>query len=171
MLLLRATPPHFLPRASRIAYHATPTDPRKLKKNVVMFASIQANCGAQVALTSRTYAQAKKFKTMLSRTKIQWPDIRWVTTTSLTASPCPLGADLPLDTSDRNDLAFLQYTSGSTAAPKVGTHPGGWSCLLHCHSQRLVAWLSCCFSFLVVAFVFRTFCCFFVSVSCRRASW
>ena len=98
-------------------------DPRKLKKNVVMFATIQHSCGAAVALTSQTYIKVKKLKGMLSMSKIPWPDITWVTTgDKLTGAPCPSpdGSDPALDAAAPADLAFLQYTSGSTAEPKVG---------------------------------------------------
>jgi len=85
-----------------------------------MFATIQHNCGAQVALTSRTYTRVKKMKGMLSRSKIGWPDIKWVVTDkSLTGKPHPDADTAVLDQAKWDDLAFLQYTSGSTAEPKV----------------------------------------------------
>ena len=100
--------------------HVWRADPRKLKKNVVMFATIQHKCGAQVALTSRTYTRVKKMKGMLSRSKIGWPDIKWVVTDkSLTGKPHPDADTAVLDQAKWDDLAFLQYTSGSTAEPKV----------------------------------------------------
>ena len=43
-----------------------PPDPRKLKKDLYMFASIQASSGAQVALSHQGYNHLKKVKDRLA---------------------------------------------------------------------------------------------------------
>lgn len=48
---------------SRCPYiYACPSDPRRLKKDLYMFASIQSSSGAQIALTHAAYNYVKKVK-------------------------------------------------------------------------------------------------------------
>mmetsp|Transcript_134 Transcript_134/g.153 ORF Transcript_134/g.153 Transcript_134/m.153 type:complete len:1054 (-) Transcript_134:272-3433(-) len=105
-------------RAGVIAVPVFPPDPRKLKKDLYMFKAIQGNCEAQVALTSSIYNYAKKMsdiKGFFSQGE-SWPTLNWVVTDTL-FTEAPSGAfdfKPPSDT----DIAFLQYTSGSTSEPK-----------------------------------------------------
>lgn len=122
-------------RAQVVAVPAYPPDPSKLKKNVRMFASIQASCGATVALTSEKYNMLTNVASMKERVKslfsfggkssaVEWPEMKWVTTDTLTTTPCPASNEADLDQATEGDIAFLQYTSGSTATPKV---PSLWT--------------------------------------------
>lgn len=65
-------------RAGIIAVPVFPPDPFRLKKDIVMFATITGNCGARVALTSSAYNSAKKMsalKNMFSR-DLAWPELQ-----------------------------------------------------------------------------------------------
>lgn len=106
-------------RAGVVAVPVYPPDPRRLKKNMYMFASIQGSSGARVALTSKSYNWAKRatgIKEVFSREKATWPDVKWVVTDGLLGKDAPDGQDI--DTVEPHKVAFLQYTSGSTAEPK-----------------------------------------------------
>lgn len=60
----------------------------------------------------------ERLKSLFGAEPVRWPDIAWVTTEPLTGV-APDGEEGVLDTCTEGDLAFLQYTSGSTAEPKV----------------------------------------------------
>ena len=58
-------------------------------------------------------------KGRLTGTKLSWPEITWVPTNSLqTQAFNNNSADIGLDTATKDELAFLQFTSGSTSTPK-----------------------------------------------------
>ncbi|KAJ0406452.1 hypothetical protein ATCC90586_001931 [Pythium insidiosum] len=112
-------------RAGVVAVPVYPPDPRKMKKDITMFIAVASNCGAQVALTCGMYYNIKKIaaikqKLTLGRGQPSWPEhLSWVVTDDLVA----LDVDAALwrkpdDAPSARDLAFLQYTSGSTSAPK-----------------------------------------------------
>ena len=125
-------------RAGLVAVPTYPPDPQRSKANFGAFATIARDCGAQVALTHRAYSQlsslaalqdaSKRIFGLFSRASeesgasrspaLQWPDwLAWVQTDGLTSgSSLALAAAAPPVADDA--LAFLQYTSGSTAEPK-----------------------------------------------------
>jgi acyl-CoA synthetase (AMP-forming)/AMP-acid ligase II len=116
-------------RAGLVAVPVFPPDPRKLKKDMHMFASIAGNCGAKVALTSSLYNAATKMAALKALFTASgssgWPDLAWVTVDELpvyksldkaAASGGQVAAEAFVGV--RSELAFLQYTSGSTSDPK-----------------------------------------------------
>jgi len=113
-------------RAGIIAVPVYPPNPTKLGKDIAQFVSIQGTSGAQVALTSTSYNWAKKaggLRNMFSKSKtMRWPELKWIVTNK---TPYEKLEDknntrllLPAHQIDPSSVAFLQFTSGSTSAPK-----------------------------------------------------
>ncbi len=100
-----------------------PPDPRRLKKDLYMFASIQASSGAKVALTHAAYNHLKKVGELASFFKrdgngAAWPEaLVWVAIEAWGPSSAPPVHPHVLEM-DAQAPCFLQFTSGSTSAPK-----------------------------------------------------
>ncbi|KAF0686778.1 Aste57867_21441 [Aphanomyces stellatus] len=107
-------------RAGVVAVPVYPPDPRKIRKDIVMFTTVCSNAGAKIALTNSTYNYAKKVLDIKQKItfseKYPWPDLQWVETEALAATQAPSATSLSPPSLD--ELAFLQYTSGSTSDPK-----------------------------------------------------
>ncbi|KAH9157046.1 hypothetical protein AeRB84_001084 [Aphanomyces euteiches] len=107
-------------RAGVVAVPVYPPDPRKLRKDIVMFATVCSNTGAKVALTNKSYNYAKKVLDIKQKVtfseRYPWPDLQWVETDTLATATPPHATNIIPPSLD--DLAFLQYTSGSTSDPK-----------------------------------------------------
>jgi acyl-CoA synthetase (AMP-forming)/AMP-acid ligase II len=114
-------------KAGIIGVPVFPPDPLKLQKDLHHFVSIQQNSGAAIALSHNLYNFAKKIagiKNVFSANKIgSWPDLQWVSVDDILASgknkvnkngAIPMLPPPPI----HSDIAFLQYTSGSTSEPK-----------------------------------------------------
>jgi acyl-CoA synthetase (AMP-forming)/AMP-acid ligase II len=117
-------------KAGIIAVPVFPPDPFKLKKDMHHFVSIQQSSGADTALTHGVYNSAKKYAKLSSMfsssTGVKWPDhLRWVVLDDiLTRAKKNQRVDasiiktLPPKAKADDQIAFLQYTSGSTSEPK-----------------------------------------------------
>ena len=112
-------------KAGLIAVPTFPPDPRRLTKDLKMFANIAKSCNATAALTSASYNYASKlgslqeaFSVTSTSDQCKWPELRWIVTDNLyTISPViSISDSKKLQISC--DIAFLQYTSGSTSEPK-----------------------------------------------------
>jgi acyl-CoA synthetase (AMP-forming)/AMP-acid ligase II/acyl carrier protein len=105
-------------KASLIAVPAMVPDPMNPAKGLVTFHAIARDCGARLALTTTTYQRAKwlgGLRGALTFRRADWPDLKWLASDKRFGRPGPLPsprADGP------SDVAFLQYTSGSTSAPR-----------------------------------------------------
>ena len=107
-------------KAGLVAVPTFPPDPSKLNKDVQMFGVVASSCGAKVALTSLAYNMATKLatvkSTVFSAESVKWPDLNWIVTDDVMTSS---GANLAWRGQERSsEVAFLQYTSGSTSEPK-----------------------------------------------------
>ncbi|GBG28814.1 Polyketide synthase, partial [Hondaea fermentalgiana] len=92
-----------------------------MSKDLKMFVAVQSSCKATVALTSSAYDFAKRvtgFKQLFTG-GAKWPSLRWLVSD---AGKLPNGVrgsyQEVVPAPMRDTLAFLQYTSGSTSAPK-----------------------------------------------------
>lgn len=102
-----------------------------MKKDISMFMTVTKNCQARVALTCSSYYNAKKILAIKQKLtfsdQLPWPEhLAWIVADDLVDIK-GLEGKLWLPTSHApraGDTAFLQYTSGSTSAPKgvVLTH-------------------------------------------------
>ena len=108
-------------KADLVAVPVFPPDPRKLKKDMYMFASIANDSGATHALTHSFYDHMKKavgvknFFTS-ANAAAKWPELTWIVTDKLKKGGNIMDATFAPPTP--TNLAFLQYTSGSTSEPK-----------------------------------------------------
>jgi amino acid adenylation domain-containing protein/non-ribosomal peptide synthase protein (TIGR01720 family) len=91
---------------------AVPAYPPRLNRNVDRLAAIGADAGATLALTNGKSAPSGK---LLNGHTPALARMRWVTTDTL---PLDLANEWREHRADGDALAYLQYTSGSTAAPK-----------------------------------------------------
>jgi len=128
-------------KAGIIAVPVFPPDPRRLKKDLNHFVSIQSSSGARVALTHGAYNFAKNMagaKNLFTMGGEKWPEMRWIQvddvlnkakTASAPAAAVGGAGGAGVGAVVGTDIAFLQYTSGSTSEPKgvMITH----DCLAH----------------------------------------
>ncbi|KAG1690471.1 hypothetical protein DVH05_019435 [Phytophthora capsici] len=111
-------------KAGVVAVPVYPPDPRKMKKDISMFVAVTENCQAKTALTCSMYYNVKKISAIKEKFTFsgaaQWPEhLTWVVTDDLVGAKGIDPTKLWLTQSPSVDnTAFLQYTSGSTSAPK-----------------------------------------------------
>ena len=112
-------------KAGLIGVPVFPPDPRKLKKDLHHFVNIQTSCGATTVLTNSMYNFVKKvenLKNIFSTESSQWPDLKWITVDDTLKKGKSIGKNkkstVVLPTITLDQIAFLQYTSGSTSEPK-----------------------------------------------------
>jgi acyl-CoA synthetase (AMP-forming)/AMP-acid ligase II len=108
-------------KAGVIAVPTFPPDPSRLNKDVNMFGVITKSSGANVALTSSIYNYATKVSTFMGSISgsIDWPaNLKWVVTDSILAGAATASNSNSSRSYPEHEVAFLQYTSGSTSEPK-----------------------------------------------------
>lgn len=112
-------------KAGIVAVPVFPPDPTRLKKDLNHFVSIQESSGSRVVLTHSAYNYAKKLAgvaNIFSSSGEKWPTLQWLQVddvlTKSKAATTAATATATLPAIGRDDIAFLQYTSGSTSEPK-----------------------------------------------------
>mmetsp|Transcript_18922 Transcript_18922/g.26657 ORF Transcript_18922/g.26657 Transcript_18922/m.26657 type:complete len:768 (-) Transcript_18922:76-2379(-) len=105
-------------RVGLIAVPVYPPDPRKAKRDLSAFVKTSQDCEAQIALTSSIYDHMKKaseLKSKVTKEGAVWPDLKWIVTDKFKFKSKLQNPDVSIG---ENDIAFIQYTSGSTSDPK-----------------------------------------------------
>eukprot|EP00606_Chrysophyceae_sp_TOSAG23-5_P000911 GSChrysophyteH2.ASY1.ANO1.636.1 assembled CDS len=110
-------------KAGIIAVPVFPPDPRKLKKDLHHFVSIQESSGSTICLTHAPYNFAKNMagaKNLFSLSGHSWPNMTWIQVDKVIQAGKKMKASnmKPPSAPKESDVAFLQYTSGSTSEPK-----------------------------------------------------
>ncbi len=125
--------------AGLIPVPVAPPHPLDPGAELARFAAMVESCGARVALTDQRWLRARRLGQardavvgLVKRGRSSWPELTWYATESLRGGAPPrfeAGAD---------DVALLQYTSGSTAAPRgvMITH-GNLAHQLACNAAEL----------------------------------
>ncbi|KUF90018.1 hypothetical protein AM588_10003797 [Phytophthora nicotianae] len=100
-----------------------PPYPGTLAKDLPKFNRLVEDSGAAVVLTNTTYHLASKMATVkgyFSTSRTSWPaNLQWITTDSLPDSLVAQYDEEDALSLTANDVAFFQYSSGSTSAPKA----------------------------------------------------
>jgi len=106
-------------KAQLIAVPVFPPDPRKLKKDLHHFVSIQNSSNAKVALTNQQFNFVKKVEDIKNIfSNVKWPELRWIPVDEQLKKGRTVAAEPSLSLPNMDSIAFLQYTSGSTSEPK-----------------------------------------------------
>lgn len=93
-----------------------PPDPRS-REQVMRIGVLASEAGARVALTSTQFRWAQRLasvSTLLSSSRPIWPELSWHTTDDVKTGAFPAQRHR----APSSEVAFLQYTSGSTSAPR-----------------------------------------------------
>ncbi|KAL7689884.1 putative AMP-dependent synthetase/ligase, aminotransferase, class I/classII, ACP-like superfamily [Plasmopara halstedii] len=109
--------------AGAVGIPVYPPYPGTLAKDLPKFNRLVDDSGATVVLTNSTYHLASKMATVkgyFSSSKTSWPaNLQWITTDNLPDSLMSKYDEQDALSLTHRDIAFFQYSSGSTAAPKA----------------------------------------------------
>ena len=103
--------------AGVVAVPVAPPDPMRPGADLERFATLAANAGARHALTHNVYHRARtlgRLRGLVFKPATGWPELNWIVTDALKAPR----AEVALPRTRPDDLAILQYTSGSTGTPR-----------------------------------------------------
>ncbi|MCM0605637.1 MAG: fatty acyl-AMP ligase [Xanthomonadaceae bacterium] len=83
------------------------------------FTAIATDSQAKAQLTCQSYSMGRSFGKILNflKPKTEWPELPWIITDKINTSKDNLNSERPR-VPQASDLAFLQYTSGSTRSPR-----------------------------------------------------
>ncbi len=128
-------------RAGAIPVPLAPPDPRDPHRHLPRFRALVDSAQARVALTDTAFQRARRFAETrdavvrwVQHDRPQWPALEWHVVDDLRA---PRGA-APITSPRSDDVALLQYTSGSTSTPRgvMITH-GNLAHQLACNAEEL----------------------------------
>ena len=103
-------------RAGVIACSVYPPNPRKFSEEIQKFEYFAADAGSSVAITTTGLRWMVKAASLMYTMKVTW----FATDQLRLISELTTSADY---VSDPDDVALIQYTSGSTGQPKARTPP------------------------------------------------
>lgn len=121
VLLLAPPGPEFVAGFLGCAYAGAvvvpcyPPSPRRLHATVGRMAAIVADTGARLALTA---AEALPALRQVTEQQAAFAPVTWLCTDGPECDPGADAGDAVVADPGKDDLAFLQYTSGSTASPR-----------------------------------------------------
>lgn len=108
-----------------VAVPVASPDPRYLDRELPKLRHVAADSGARVALTHARYRALTRLASVTDRVRRRanpgWPELSWLLShRARRAEPTEAAAALAraADASGPEDIVYLQYTSGSTSAPK-----------------------------------------------------
>lgn len=100
-------------KANIIPIPVYPPNPYNLKKDLLLFHNIVKQSNITTVLTNSKYHWASSIAS-INFFKIKWPNLNWIVTDKLKLTTSKIN----LPTIDFNQIAFIQYTSGSCSLPK-----------------------------------------------------
>ena len=123
IMLVYPTGMHFLIsfiaclKAKMIPISVYPPHPHYLKKDLIQFSNIVKNCNVKIALTDTKYYNASLMGTIKSFFGCTWPKLQWIKTDQLSLTT-QMYNSVTLPKINPEDMAFIQYTSGTITDPK-----------------------------------------------------
>ncbi|WP_372368614.1 condensation domain-containing protein [Candidatus Uabimicrobium sp. HlEnr_7] len=93
-----------------------PPRPHKFESDLEKCSQVVEDCKTEVALTTSMYKWVKRLhslKGLFSKKKSSWQNLKWHVTDKISNNGDPI-----IYQPNSEDIAFLQYTSGSTSIPK-----------------------------------------------------